>query len=207
MHWVYVLRSSQTKNIYIGETTRLFRRWNEHTIGRGGAITSRDNYDTLIGLYSVGANHSFLKHRNEMNAGYGTLKCQMFWGLDESKQIALEIENHIAERYLLDRGITKYDIMGGKYTTETRCENFCFGESCKTYIRDRPLCNCSYPCEVNLTKNKEKIYFCCPIPKWINGSEIPTPCNFYKEYEPYRKIRDENINRTRNISSFFEVVD
>lgn len=205
MHWVYVLRSSKSGSIYIGETTRLFRRWKEHITGRGGAITSRDTYDIIIGLYSVGANYSFLRHRDEMINGSGTYKCEKFWGLDESKEIALGIENHIAERFLVDRGITKYDVMGGKYTSETRCENFCSGDGLKFYIRDRPLCHCSYPCEVKMTKNNEKIYFCCPIPDWVE--DAPLNCSYYKEFEPYKQIRDSNINNYINRKSASEIFD
>jgi predicted GIY-YIG superfamily endonuclease len=196
MHWVYVLKSSSSGNIYIGETTRLFRRWNEHWTSRGGKITSRDNYDTIIGLYSVGANHSFLTHRENIIKGFGTFKCEKFWGIEENKQIALQIENHIAERFLVDRGITKQDVMGGKYLSETICENFCFSSKHNEYIRDRPTCYCCYPCEVKLSRNKEKIFFCCPIPDWVD--DAPDKCNYYQEFEPYRKTREAYINASNN---------
>ena len=196
MHWVYVLKSSSTGNIYIGETTRLFRRWNEHWSGRGGKITSEDDYDIIIGLYSVGSNYSFLTHRENILKGFGTFKCEHSWGLDENKQTALQIENHIAERFLVDRGITKQDVMGGKYLTETICKNFCFSETFKKYVRDRPTCFCCYPCEVKLTKAGDKIYFCCPIPDWVDDAS--EKCKFYQEFEPYRKVREANILAFKN---------
>lgn len=204
MHWVYVLQSSQTGSIYVGETTRLFRRWREHWSGRGGKITSQDDYDTIIGLYSVGANYSFLAHRENILNGFGTFNCEKTWGLDETKQTALLIENHITERYMIDRGVIKLDIMGGKYLTDNICENFCFGSQCKEYVRDRPTCFCSYPCEVKLTKAGDKIYFCCPVPDWVD--DAPEKCKFYQEFEPYKKVREANIlafeNRTKRLTAF-----
>jgi predicted GIY-YIG superfamily endonuclease len=184
MHWVYVLRSSRG-GIYIGETVRLFRRWNEHQTGRGGINTSQGDFDTIIGLYSVVNNRSFVRFLDD-----GAIwRCERYWDDETEKQEALTIENHITERYLSERGISHNNIRGGKYTTEDRCENFCFGGG--KCIKDRPLCKCGYPCEVKMKNDKTKIYFVCPIPDWIKGFKVPEKCNFWQEYEPYRIKREE----------------
>ena len=184
MHWVYVLQSEEG-DIYVGETVRLFRRWNEHQTGRGGINTSNGDYTTIIGLYSVVNNRSFSRFLEDDEVW----RCERYWNDDVDKQDALEIENFITERYLTDRGITHYSIRGGKYTTEDRCENFCFsGGTCK---KDRPLCKCGYPCEVKIKNDKTKIYFVCPVPDWIEGFTIPEKCNFWEEYQPYRTKREE----------------
>lgn len=184
MHWVYVLQSEEG-DIYIGETVRLFRRWNEHQTGRGGINTSNGDYNTIIGLYSVANNRSFARFLSDNSV----FRCKNYWDDEVDKRDALEIENFITERYLTDIGITRHNIRGGKYTTEERCEEFCFGD--RIHERDRPLCKCGYPCEVKIKKDKTKIYFVCPIPDWIEGFTIPEKCNFWKEYEPYRNKLEE----------------
>jgi hypothetical protein len=184
MHWVYVLQSEE-RDIYVGETVRLFRRWNEHQTGRGGINTSNGDYTTIIGLYSVVNNRSFKRFLEDDEVW----RCERYWNDEVDKQDALDIENFITERYLTDRGITNYSIRGGKYTTEDRCENFWFGGgTCK---KDRPLCKCGYPCEVKIKNDKTKIYFVCPVPDWIEGFTIPEKCNFWEEYKPYRTKREE----------------
>lgn len=191
MHWVYVLLSDDG-DIYVGETTRLFRRWNEHQTGRGGVNTSLGDYNTVIGLYNVASNRSFKRYLHDQSVW----RCERYWDDEVEKGEALEIENHITERYLVDRGITRFDIKGGKYTTETRCENFCLGVGgAGAYVKDRPLCACGYPCEVKLKKDKTKIYFVCPIPEWVEGFDTPNKCNFWAEYKPYRLQREENSLR------------
>jgi hypothetical protein len=115
MHWVYVLQSEEG-DIYVGETIRLFRRWNEHQTGRGGINTSNGDYTTIIGLYSVVNNRSFSRFLEDGEIW----RCERYWNDEVDKKDALEIENFITERYLTDRGITHYSIRGGKYTTEDR---------------------------------------------------------------------------------------
>lgn len=187
MHWVYVLLSDDG-DIYVGETTRLFRRWNEHQTGRGGANTSRGEYNTVIGLYSVAANRSFQRYLNDR----AVWRCERYWDDDVGKDEAVEIENLITERYFVDRGIANQEVRGGRYTTDNKCENFCFGEGLAVYERDRPLCKCGYPCEVKMKKDTTKIYFVCPVPEWVDGFTTPDKCNFWQEYLPYRLQKEEN---------------
>jgi hypothetical protein len=189
MHWVYVLQSSESKSIYVGETIRLYRRWWEHNDGKC-KTTCDDTYDKVIGLYNVSSNYSFIYHRENMvNHAKGAYSCQKYWGIDEDKQKALELERHITERYIVDRGVQKcYTIYGSFYLNDDRCENFYFSDKCKNYVRDRPLCNCGYPCEVKMKQDKTKIYFTCPVPDWIEGFDTDDRCKFYQEFEPYRKI-------------------
>jgi len=184
MHWVYVLRSDDG-DIYVGETTRLFRRWNEHQTGRGGVNTSNGDYNTIIGVYSVVNNRSFARFLDD-NAVW---RCERFWDDEVVKDDGLYVENLITERYLTDMGQSRISVRGGSYTTESRCENY--WNSGRTCTRDRPLCKCGFPCEVKIKIDKTKIYFECPIPRWIEGFNIPERCNFWKEYEPYRKMKEE----------------
>lgn len=199
MHWVYVLLSVDG-DIYVGETTRLFRRWNEHRKGRGGVNTSMGDYNTVIGLYDVAANRSFKRYLYDR----AVWRCERYWDDEVGKEEALDIENLITERYLVDRGITQYGIKGGKYTIESKCERFCT-EGKLVYERDRPLCKCGYPCEVKLKKDKSKIYFVCPIPegKWVEGFATPDKCNFWSEYMPFRLQKEENNLRRPTAAEAF----
>lgn len=198
MHWVYVLRSSQTGCIYVGESIRLFRRWNEHQTGRGGVNTSEDNYDTIIGAYKVCNNFAFLKYYEDMTK-YDRFahRFQTEWGAFEDKQLACQLENHITERYFYERkdNYKWWDICGGKYVTDDRCEDFCCSDKINNILIDRPLCHCGYPCEVNMKKDKTKIYFTCPVPDWVEGFHHEGKCDFWKEFEQYRKILEAWQNK------------
>ncbi len=186
VHWVYVLKSSTTGAIYVGETTRLYRRWNEHTTGRGGATTSCDEYDTLIGLYDAGKNWSFLTYGPEMMNNKYNYRLAYYWDSGEcDKQQACQVENHITERYRVE---TKpfWLVKGGKYCRDNRLYDM------TSVVRDRPLCKCGYPCEVKLKSDQTKLYFTCPVPSWteFEGVHVPEPCKFWEEFLPYRTLRD-----------------
>ena len=60
--WVYVLKNTDNEynDIYVGETLRLFRRFNEHLEGYGAKNTSEFQNVELIGLYDVIQNNIFI---------------------------------------------------------------------------------------------------------------------------------------------------
>jgi hypothetical protein len=198
MHWVYVLRSNNG-NIYVGETTRLFRRWNEHQTGRGGINTSEDNYDIIIGVYKVSNNATFLEYYEDMviNEKFA-YRCQKEWGLYEDKQLALKLENHITKRYFYEKKKNWWSVSGGSYTCEENIEGYCLSDKINNPLIDRPLCNCGFPCEVHMKNDKTKIYFTCPIADWVSEKsyfKVPIKCDFWKEFEPYRKILESWQNK------------
>ena len=55
VHWVYVLEC-EDDYIYVGETTRLFSRFQEHITHHGGKNTRSHTPQKLIGLYKVNDN-------------------------------------------------------------------------------------------------------------------------------------------------------
>jgi predicted GIY-YIG superfamily endonuclease len=199
MHWVYAIEGSDG-DIYVGETTRLYRRFNEHETGRGGQNTSRMNIQKLRGIYSVGNNNSFLKYKDDLLKGEYNWKCSHYWGSDEDKESACLIENNITKQYIsrIQDIAQQFNIRGGCLTTTDRVKNFIFSDECKHFIADRPLCYCGSPAEVNLTKDKGKIYFNCPLSKpsnWDNFysfSEIPEKCNFYQEFKAYSESKEKH---------------
>ncbi len=208
MHWVYVLEC-EDDYIYVGETNRLFRRFNEHLRNRGGSNTIKHKPYKLIGLYKVNENHSFLKYRNAVKSGEYNRFILDDWEQDGDN---LLIENHITQRYLYERrendsyggGFEWYKVRGGKYTREKldeivarykwasekagRCFNAVnpVNEIPNDVILDRPLCKCSFPSEVKLSKDKTKVYFVCPLKNVWTGFcsdlQIDTPCDFWKMY-------------------------
>ena len=123
VHWVYVLEC-EDDYLYVGETIRLFRRFNEHLRSRGGSNTIKHKPIKLIGLYKVNENHSFMRYRNTIKSGEYNRFILDDW---ENEGDNLLIENHITERFLYERrendcyggGLEWYKIRGGKYTRET----------------------------------------------------------------------------------------
>lgn len=211
VHWVYVLEC-EDDYIYVGETRRLFRRFNEHLKSRGGSNTIKHKPNKLIGLYKVSDNNSFIRYRETIRSGEYNKFILDDWDNDGDN---LLIENHITERLFYERrnnhdygsGNEWYRVRGGKYTKETLDDTM---ELAKTMcerpnrivgslkmstpidsipensIVDRPLCKCLLPSEVKLSKDKTKIYFVCAL-KNVWGDlfadlQIDEPCDFWQMY-------------------------
>jgi predicted GIY-YIG superfamily endonuclease len=208
VHWVYVLEC-EDEYIYVGETTRLFRRFEEHLKSRGGSNTLQHKPIKLIGLYKVNENHSFMRYRNALESGEYNSCSIDDW---DNNGDNLLIENHITERFFYERrnndsyggGLEWYKVRGGKYTRQTMDDTVAMykwasekeGRTCRAKnpietisvdsIVDRPLCKCRYPSEVKLSKDKSKIYFVCALKNvWFNysGLQIDAPCDFWKLYK------------------------
>jgi len=189
VHWVYVLEC-EDNIVYVGETIELNTRFIAHLTGKGGATTSKYKPHTLIGLYRVNANHSFMRYRNTVKSGEYNRFLLDNW--DNSGDNLL-IENHITERYLWERrnnheygtGKEWYKVRGGKYTYKSLDETLHTSKEwcsrpnrikgsykCHTpelrslkeeEVVNRPLCKCGYPSEVKLSIDKSKIYFKCAL--------------------------------------------
>lgn len=215
VHWVYVIEC-EDDYIYVGETTRLFTRFNEHLRSRGGSNTIKHKPVKLIGLYKVNENHSFMKYNNTIKTGEYNRFILEDWENDGDN---LLIENHITERFLYERrendyyggGLEWYKVRGGKYTRETLDEivakykwasekegRFCMYRNPIEYIPidtivDRPLCKCHCPSEVKLSKDKTKIYFVCALKNvWDNfcsDLQRNTPCDFWKVYTDDKEVK------------------
>jgi predicted GIY-YIG superfamily endonuclease len=195
VHWVYVLECVD-RNIYVGETTRLFSRFNEHISGKGSVNTSFYKPKKIIGLYKVNDNYSFLTYRNSIikKKEYNRFLIEDW---DKCDGDNLLIENHFTEIYKhLRKNISDDDdsfmfddgecnkVRGGKYTKMLGCPEFIDSND----IIDRPCCDCKYPCEVKLSRDKTKIYFVCSVKNvWdgfdSKGLNIEDPCDFFKVYD------------------------
>jgi len=217
VHWVYVLEC-EDDYLYVGETTRLFRRFNEHLRSRGGSNTIKHKPYKLIGLYKVNENHSFMRYKNTINAGEYNRFILDDWENDGDN---LLIENHITERFLYERrenycyggGLEWYKVRGGKYTRETLDETVAKykwasekeGRICMSRnpvesipidtIVDRPLCKCYCPSEVKLSTDKTKIYFVCALKNvwgdFCSDLQVDTPCDFWQLYTDDKEVKTQ----------------
>jgi predicted GIY-YIG superfamily endonuclease len=192
-HWIYILECDD-EYIYIGETTRLFRRFREHIYKNGAVNTHLHKPYRLIGLYKLGDNYSFYQYRTKIkNNEYDKFIIEN-WGDDENSDNLL-VENHFTELFMHLRKDENNDkfvfndgewnkVRGGKYTKEilSNPTNIMDIDD----ILDRPLCNCGLPCEVKLSNDKTKIYFVCAIKNvWTNMEidlDVDEPCEFFQVY-------------------------
>lgn len=205
VHWIYVFEC-EDNYIYVGETTRLFTRFQEHITHHGGKNTQSHTPQKLIGLYKVKDNDSFMEYRNAVRKGEYNKYILDRWKNPEPESGVdnLLIENHITERFFYERQENEwYKVRGGKYTKsdlDDIVNNYkwasekegptCFARNPTFYLNkedivDRPLCKCLYPSEVKLSK-ENKVYFVCARKNIWDGfsSKIPfdQPCNFLQMY-------------------------
>jgi predicted GIY-YIG superfamily endonuclease len=216
VHWIYVL-ACEDDFIYVGETEHLYARFKQHLSGRGATNTHIHRPHSLIGLYKLADNYSFMEYRNAIRKGEDDTSILGSWGNNESGNLI--IENHITERLLYERrnnheygsGNEWYRIRGGKYTREDMIFSLEFAkEWCSrpnrivgsykstTPIRkipeddivDRPLCKCGMPSEVKMSKDKTKIYFVCALKNaWpdIPFLKVGHQCDFWELYNNGKK--------------------
>ena len=208
-HWIYAL-ACEDDRMYVGETTRLFRRLDEHSTTNGGANTSAFSPHTIVGLYDVGKNQSFISYdewvRREMYNIYelgDTFDHRGFffrrrdverrWGDDASDY--LDIENAITERYMIGRGEEWWKVRGGRHCRVMDEWGCWFGNAtnpcakmdglCKTKLLERPLCDCGFVADIFKTKTHD-LFYRCPIKNiwdpFYDGLDVPEPCKFWRRY-------------------------
>jgi len=209
--WVYVLKNTNNEynDIYVGETLRLFRRFNEHLEGYGSKNTSEFQNVELIGLYDVIQNNIFIEYHSKIKYGFieelnnftfDNIKNEV--NNNTGKTLSLFLENRITERFMyIHKNSNNYNIAGGKYTKGNYIKNFN-----DTNIIDRPLCKCNLPCEVFLSKNND-FWFKCPLTntEWIDftheNMNIPETCDFFEKYMDDITIKKNYIEFQKKINS------
>ena len=182
-HWVYVLQCSGDR-LYVGETTRLYRRLLEHIRHVGGKNTYMHHPQKLIGLYCLDKNvpNPCADHH--------------------------DFENFITELLMLYHASTWYLVHGGTYTKykiEPKDVNNSVNEpKRKESLEDRPFCKCGLPCERRTNEIHNYEYFCCSKhniwPKMVSffkslKSSAPTleisdeACDFYSKTDKKNCIK------------------
>jgi predicted GIY-YIG superfamily endonuclease len=229
-HWIYVLEC-EDNYIYVGETGRLFRRFNEHLKSRGGSNTIKHKPKKLIGLYKANENTSFMDYRTAIKSGEYNKFILDDWNNDGCKPNL--IEDHITERLFYERrnnneygsGNEWYRVRGGKYTRETLDDivagyKYASEKEGRIYyagnpvlsvpedsIVDRPLCKCNCPSEVKLSNDKSKIYFVCSLKNvwgdFFEGLQIDRPCDFWQLYTEDLAVKIQyDLVKTRSRESW-----
>ena len=188
MLWIYILRCNNNI-IYVGETTRLYRRLIEHKNGEGSDTTSEFKPYKLMGIYKLikdGLTFDCPINKDMYEQGF----------FDENKSWGLELENQITLMYMKAMN-TKWDnVYGGKYHVGYRPEN----NPSNNIKLFRPYCKCKLPADINIYNNK-KYWRCCKKNCWDglnefleNKLEYPSleHCSFYKEYKEKEEYVCEN---------------
>lgn len=211
VHWVYIVEC-EDNYIYVGETTRLYRRMNEHQSGGGSVNTGRHKPNCLVGLYKVADNESFSDYRLGINSGFYEKDIIDTWGEDDSNY--LDVENHFTELlmrlrskennpdFMFDDG-EWWKVRGGKYTkVATPGTKSPISDMKDEYLIDRPCCECQYPSEVKISKDRSCIYFVCALKNaWKDfspGLNYASPCDFYQVYKDdvyLKKVHEINMVR------------
>jgi len=124
MRWIYILQC-EDGYFYVGETSRLYKRFWEHQNGLGGLNTSVFIPEQIVAIYKVDTIGKFIDYNNYVNKiidgvwhdSYKDLKLRDFNDIcDEDQYDKLEAENNITECLMLHNKETWYKIRGGKYT-------------------------------------------------------------------------------------------
>ena len=125
MRWVYILKCSD-EHYYVGETTRLYRRFWEHYQGIGGINTSTYIPEGIIAIYKISTLGKFFEYNNIVMNNISNIYFNKFNTLleefnnsdedDENEYDNLFVENNITECLMLNRIDNWQKIRGGKYT-------------------------------------------------------------------------------------------
>jgi len=190
MHWVYILKC-QNDYYYVGETTRLFRRFWEHTSGMGGVNTYTYTPETIVAIYKVNMLGMFFEYNYLIDGEiYKPYKLKRFDNeIGDDEYNGKEIENNITECLMIHNKETWDKIRGGKYTHFNVTYKFPINDN----IKNLPICNCGLPCDIKKNKENNYLFFrCAKKNMWEEFKEQfdidEEPCNFYMEY-----IRDKQF--------------
>jgi hypothetical protein len=186
MHWIYILQCREGK-LYVGETTRLFRRFWEHEDGEGGVNTSRMGVEKVLAIYKVVDLGRFLRYHQSVIDPESKYTRYVFSDkfMDDDKDYdGKGLENSLAERLMISRGEDWETVRGGEYVRFVI--KYTKPESSPLDVL--PFCKCGLPCDVKINFDKGLFYFRCPNKNlWEDvriefGLEDMDPCNFYQTY-------------------------
>ena len=190
MHWVYILKC-QNDHYYVGETTRLYRRFWEHNSGKGGVNTYTYTPETIVAIYKVNMLGMFFEYDYLIDGEiYKPYKLKRFDNeIGDDEYNGRDIENNITECLMMHNKETWDKIRGGKYTHFNVTYKFPINDN----IQNLPICKCGLPCDVKKNKTDNYLFFrCAKKNMWEEFKEQfdidEEPCNFYMEY-----IRDKQF--------------
>jgi len=200
VHWIYIFRC-KNNTFYVGETTRLYRRFWEHDDGE----CKNTRIFTPIGLEAIyksdnmgnffNYNERILsidENLNTYHIGFWNPK-YLFdnWSDITERGDHLQTETNVADCIKINR--KGCNVRGGKYTR--------FGAKYSKpddyFIKHLPMCSCGLPCDVK--KKDDYLYFRCPKKNfWDDMYQkfeiIGEPCDYFQKYTKDFKIRNSYQN-------------
>jgi hypothetical protein len=216
MKWVYILKC-ENDFYYVGETSRLYRRFWEHIGGCGGLNTSINKPEGIVAIYKVNNLCKFFNYNSNVvdtinnyytvhnQNGYDKWLLKKFNDDNDGEYDNLHAENNITECLIINNKDNWDKIRGGKYTRfnvkYTYPDNY--------YINELPLCNCGLPCDIKKNTENNYLYFrCAKKNMWDDLKEqfdiFDDPCDFYMEYTKDKKFRLEESNRSEKLKILFK---
>ena len=205
MKWVYILKCEEDY-YYVGETTRLYRRFWEHFKGCGGLNTNIYKPEGVVAVYKVNTLGKFFQYNSNV-IDTANNKCTIYnsngynkWLLrkfnDDVEHDNLYVENNITECLMINNKQNWEKIRGGKYTRFNTSYKFPINE----YIKELPVCKCGLPCDVKKNDDKNLLFFrCAKKNMWDEFKEQfdieDEPCNFFMEYVTDIEFRLEENKR------------
>ena len=196
MRWIYILQCKD-ECLYVGETSRLYRRFWEHMSGLGGLNTSIYPPINIIAIYSAHRLGKFFEYITKVkNADYN-LNYNIYFdrgGIiehfndDDEEEYNYEynylwIENNIAERIMLENETRWKKVRGGKYVRFDA--EYAFPNNIS--LNELPNCKCGIPCDIKKNEQHNYLYFRCAKKNMWNKMREEfdindVPCSFFMKY-------------------------
>jgi hypothetical protein len=222
MHWIYIFKC-ENEHYYVGETTRLYRRFWEHYSGIGGLNTSVYKPECLVAIYKLNTLSKFFEYNNNVmdtinknytlhnQCEYNKWLLQNFDNDDDDDKYFdnLYAENNIVECLMINDSENWKKIRGGKYTRFDIDYKYPTNE----YIDNLPVCICGLPCDIKKNNDYNYLFFRCPKKNIWEGLREEfdlecEPCSFYMEYKKDKQFRLEEKqkfeDRTKILKELFK---
>lgn len=185
-HWIYIIRC-ENKTYYVGETTRLYTRLNEHHTSCGSVTTSNNKPVDLQCIYKI---YDLYKYIQLINGSNGPNVNQ--------KQMALAVENFVTEMLIVYfKSVYNFkhtDVKGGKYNKYD--ETYQEVKQLTSAHFGLPMCHCKLPCDVHVDYNNVIRFRCAKSNMWDDTycSNIE-PCSFRKVYDKHVNFVEQTTER------------
>lgn len=202
MKWVYILKC-EDDYYYVGETSRLYRRFWEHNSGKGGVNTYTYTPETVVAIYKVNLLGMFFEYDYlidgavEGGCDYKPYNLKKFDDkFDDYDYNGRDVENNITECLMIHNKEKWNKIRGGKYTHFNVTYKFPINDN----LQNLPICKCGLPCDVKKNQEKNYLFFrCAKKNMWDSLKEQfdidEDPCNFYMEYSKDKQFRLEETKK------------
>jgi hypothetical protein len=215
MRWVYILKCTNDF-YYIGETSRLYRRFWEHNSGKGGVNTSTYEPENIIAIYNLERLGKFFNYNLKVNNNDYSTNYNIYFNRggiieifndnnnnvnnEDDEYTNLTVENNITEKMMLNNKKNWKKIRGGKYVRLDVEYNFPTNE----IVKDLPNCKCKLPCDIKKNEKDNYLYFRCAKKNiWEEMREIfnidEEPCDFFMKYTKDNNYKIEYEKRKEKI--------